>query len=387
MLPWSSFCREQSGSIRLDVAEGVIDGPNWQLSYLRHPPLSSWLSGLTSTLGSFRYAAVYALGWAFASGAFVVLALFLSRQDNSRAGLVALLAGLASPFATYVPLNFNHNITLMFFWALSLARAWRAFSRSALGDWLIFGAVAGFGLWAKYALLHLLLPLVILFWLVPEWRRQAVKPGPWLAILLCGTIIAPHFADALAKSATTVGFAVRTMPAPLGERLLWTGEFALNCTFTQVCMALLAFASGGRASLMQGWRQFREFSLASRFEQFLCVAALAPVAIVLVAALLGVKPHFLWQTPFAVSFAAFWGHAAAIGGRFNRRRLFRVSHAGLPACVHIRRRVRIRAFGFKRTGACGAGRTLLGRATQRGYSVPGEPQCAARPPSGRLDSV
>ncbi len=42
------------GSIRLDVAEGVIGGPEWQLSYFRHPPLSTWLTGLASMTGSAR---------------------------------------------------------------------------------------------------------------------------------------------------------------------------------------------------------------------------------------------------------------------------------------------------------------------------------------------
>jgi hypothetical protein len=46
------------GSIRLDVAEGVVGGPEWQLSYLRHPPLSTWLTGLASMTGPWRYATV-----------------------------------------------------------------------------------------------------------------------------------------------------------------------------------------------------------------------------------------------------------------------------------------------------------------------------------------
>ena len=335
---WISLPLLFDGSIRLDVAEGVIDGPNWQLSYLRHPPLSSWLIGAASILGPYRYAAVYTLGWALASGAFVLLALFLARNDNPQAGLIALLAGLASPFATYVPLNFNHNITVMFFWAISLGAAWRAFSRGSPGDWLIFGAVAGFGLWAKYALLHLLLPLAILFCLVPEWRRQAAKPGPWLAILLCGAIIAPHIADVLAKGSTTLQFAVHTSPAPFGQRLMWIGEFALNCALAQVTMALLATAAAGPAALEKSWRKLREWRTASRFEQFLSVAAFGPVAIVLLAALFGVKPHFLWQTPFNIGFAAFWGHAAAnAGAALNARRVSQVfiALAGLLAASYM----------------------------------------------------
>ncbi len=324
-LVWISLPLLFDGSIRRDVAEGVVDGQHWQLSYLRHPPLSTWLTGIASTLGPYRYIALYTFAWALAAGAFVLLALFLARSDKPQAGIVALLAGLASPFATYVPLNLNHNITVMFFWALTLGAAWRAFSRGGLGDWLLFGAAAGFGLWAKYALLHLVLPLVILFWFVPEWRRQAAKLGPWLAILLCLVIIAPHMADALAKGSTTLQFALHTSPAAFGKRLAWAGEFALDCALSLAVMALLAVAAAGGAALDKAWHQVREWHTASRFEQFLTVAAFGPVAIVLLAALADVKPHFLWQTPFNVSFAAFWGHAAANAGTtLNARRLSQV---------------------------------------------------------------
>ena len=105
------------GSVRLDVAEGAIDGPEWRLSYLRNPPLSTWLTGLASEAGPFRYAAVYAIGWALASAAFAGVAFFLRRVDRREAGLVALVAGLVTPAATYVPIQVNHNITLMAFWS------------------------------------------------------------------------------------------------------------------------------------------------------------------------------------------------------------------------------------------------------------------------------
>jgi len=323
-----------NGSILRDVAEGVADGPNWQLSYLRHPPLSSWLSGIASTLGPFRYATIYTFGWLLASGAFLLLGLFLARNDKPEAGLVALLAGFASPFATYIPLNLNHNITVIFFWSLSFGVAWRAFTRGGLGDWLSFGAAVGAGLWAKYALLHLILPLVILFWLVPEWRRQVAKPGPWLAILVCLAIIAPHLADVVSKGATTLQYAVKATPVPLGGRAIRLIVFVLNCAQAQIGMALIAMAFGGGAVLGKAWRQIRDWRAASRFEQFLGVAAFGPVAIVLFATVLGAEPQFLWQTPFSIGFAAFWGHAAANAGTAQHtRRLFQVFAAF--ACLFV----------------------------------------------------
>ncbi len=65
------------GSIRQDVAEGVVDGLEWRLSYPIHPPFSSWLSALASSLGPLRHAAVDAIGFTLASGAFAIVAALL----------------------------------------------------------------------------------------------------------------------------------------------------------------------------------------------------------------------------------------------------------------------------------------------------------------------
>jgi 4-amino-4-deoxy-L-arabinose transferase-like glycosyltransferase len=141
-----------------DIAEGVVDGPEWQLSYLRHPRLSSWLSGLASTTGPWRCAVLFSIALGFACAAFAIGAGFIARVDRRAAGIVALMAGLASPYASYWPLKFNHNISVMPFWAMTIWAAWYAFEGGALGAWALLGVIVGLGLWAKYAILHLVIP-------------------------------------------------------------------------------------------------------------------------------------------------------------------------------------------------------------------------------------
>jgi 4-amino-4-deoxy-L-arabinose transferase-like glycosyltransferase len=323
------------GSIRQDVAEGVIDGREWQLSYLVHPPFSSWLNGLASTLGPFRYAAVDTIGFVLASGAFAIVAALLAKVDRPASGLVALLAGLASPFATYVPIQVNHNIGLMPFWAAALAAAWFAFEGGSLAQWAAFGVVVGLGLWAKYSILHLVAPLAVLFFLVPEWRRRTLTLGPWLALLLCAAIVAPHFLDVLRKGSTTLQYATRTLPAPFSVRLGWIGEFALDCALAQAPMALVALAACGRAPLVAAIRAMTSLKSASRLDLFVHVAALGPALVILGAAPLGVHPHYLWITAPSLGFALWWGRAAGRAG-FARApgRVF-VAFAALAALLIV----------------------------------------------------
>ena len=337
---WSAMAGLLEGSIRLDVAEGVVDGPHWRLSYLRHPPFSSWLTGLATHAGPFRYVAVYAIGLTLSCGAFAVVALFMRRQAGEQAGWVALCAGLASPYATYVPLQVNHNIGVMPFWALVLAAAWSAFSNRRLMDWALLGAAFGLGLWAKYAILHLMAPLALYYVVAPDWRRRILAPGPWLAFAIASIMIAPHLADVFANGATTLQFAARTEPVSLFARALWIGEFALNCALTQVAMALLAVAAGGRGVMRAAWSPLADFFHASSFQRYLTVAAFGPVSLVLCAALLGVRPHYLWLTPFTLSFAAYWAFAAAQGEGGPPRRVWRafgaLSLLAIAAYVGVR---------------------------------------------------
>ena len=302
------------GSIRQDVAEGVIDGLEWRLSYPPHPPFSPWLTALAYNSGSFRYAALDIIGCALACGAFGIVAMLLARADRPASGLIALLGGLVSPYATYVPIQLNHNIGLMPFWAGTLATAWFAFEGGSLAQWAALGVVVGCAFWAKYAIAHLVAPLAVLFFLVPEWRRRTFTLGPWFALMLCIAIAAPHFVDVIRQGSTTLQYATRTMHATFWVRLGWVGEFTLDCVLAQATMAVLALIACGRAPLVAAIRAMMSPLSATRLDLFVHAAALGPVLVILGAAPLGVRPHYLWVTAPSLSFALWWGRAAGRAG-------------------------------------------------------------------------
>jgi hypothetical protein len=302
------------GSIDNDVAEGVVDGSAWQLSYLRHPPLSSWLSGLASTTGPYRYAVLFSIALAFACGAFAVGAAFVRRLDGRAAGLVALMAGLGSPYASYWPLKFNHNIGVMPFWALAILTAWQAFEGGSLGAWALFGVVVGLGLWAKYSILQLVVPLALSFFAVPAWRKKALTAGPWIAVLICLAIIAPQLIDVAHKGATTLKWAIRQTDSNALQHLGSMGEFILDAVLANLSLALIAWAACGRVRLLQAIRSMFARETRSRLDLFLHVAALGPVLVIVLAAPFGVHLFYQWVTPLAIGFAVWWGHAAGRAG-------------------------------------------------------------------------
>ncbi|MGD0642384.1 MAG: glycosyltransferase family 39 protein [Roseiarcus sp.] len=311
---WVGLGVRLQGSIDNDVAEGVVDGSAWQLSYLRHPPLSSWLSGLASMTGPYRYAVLFSIALAFACGAFAVSAVFVRRLDGRAAGLVALMAGLSSPYASYWPLKFNHNIGIMPFWALAILTAWFAFEGGSLGAWALFGVVVGLGLWAKYAILQLVGPLALLFFAVPEWRKKTLTAGPWVAGLICLAIIAPQSIDVAHKGGTTLKWAIHQTDSDALQRVGWMAMFLLDAVLANLSLALIAWAACGRVPLLTAIRSMLARETRSRLDLFLHVAALGPVLVIVLAGPFGVRLFYHWVTPLVIGFAVWWGHAAGRAG-------------------------------------------------------------------------
>ena len=304
------------GSIRLDVSEGAIGGREWQLAYLRHPPFTTWLVEVARRAGPQRYVALYALGQALALGGILLLALAAVRLENARenafaaAGLTILMS-LASPVATYIPIQLSHNIGLMLATGLVILTAWEAFERTSLVRWLAFGVSVGLSLWVKYAIGLVILPLMFAFLIVPPWRRQLATAGPWLAMAAAAIVIAPHAIFVATHGATTVSFATRTVSPGFLTNLRYAAEFLANAALFMAPMAVAAGLRGGLAGI--------RFRIASSFmpatitrqDIFRHAIAFGPVFITAAAALVaGVKPRLLWLTPMVPVFALWWAHYA-----------------------------------------------------------------------------
>jgi hypothetical protein len=197
---------------------------------MRGRPASRW----RPRSGPWRYAAVYLIGQSLSLAALALVVIFVRRFDGRPTALLALMMGLASPFTTYVPIQVSHNIGLMPFWMLALLTAWSAFEQ-----------------WAKYAILLLVGPLGLAFLAIPQWRRQLLTPGPWIAFCIGAIVIAPHVKDVLDKCATTIAFATKTQRAGFGHSVGVGAKFLLNCILAQAIMVVIALAAVDRRSLLQ----------------------------------------------------------------------------------------------------------------------------------------
>ncbi|NDA47407.1 MAG: hypothetical protein EBY21_09065 [Alphaproteobacteria bacterium] len=309
---WIVLALIMEGSIRLDVAEGVIGGPEWQISYLRHPPFSTWLTGLTWRFGALRYVALFALGQLLMLSGLLIIGRLLHRSQNAAGFAPAAFAFILLPFATYIPLQVNHNLGVTPFWALTLLMSWLAFETGQKRYWIGFGLAVGLGVWAKYAIFHLVAPLGLLFLIVPVWRAQLRTSGPWIAALVGLAVVLPHLVDSFAKGASTISFAMRAEGGTVLRRMSYMGEFALDALLYNLTIAAILTVLLGWQALRSGLEKFINSLMHSRFDLFVATAAMGPILLIILFVPLGIRPRLLWLTPISMSFVLLWGRIAAL---------------------------------------------------------------------------
>jgi len=313
--------------LRLDVAEAAAFGPDFQLTYAKHPPLSFWLTALAAKLGPFRYVAVHALGAVFSTFAQYYVARFCQRTMSDKAATVAILLGITSPFATYLAIQFNHNIALMPFWAMTIGFALKAYETNEAKYWALLGLVVGLALWAKYAIGLLCLPLLCAFLIVPEWRQSLKTIKPYIAIIVFLLIVMPHLTAVYQQNGRTIQYALRVWHNDFSERLANAFLIIYIAALSNLLMFVIVAIAGGYRNVAASLKSVT--SSAFKLEPtaiFYTLASFGPVLIIFYSAFLGIRVRSLWITPITLGFVFWWAHVA-----FNTEQTISIRRAIIAA--------------------------------------------------------
>ncbi len=329
ILPWTL-----EHSLRLDAAEGAFGGLEWQLSYIKHPPLSEWLTAIAWYAGPFRYGAVYAISQLLVVTAVFISARFVQRLHGDKAALIVVILGLVSPFATYIPIQLNHNISVMPFWALTLVTAWFAFESDRIKPWIAFGLAVAVGIWAKYSVLHLVAGLGVAFLLVPTWRARLLTPGPWIAAVTGLVVISPHVWDIWRKGFTTLHYALHTSQMTWTELAGFSGNMLMNCLLLFGFAGLLGGLIVGWAPLQTAVSRILDPRRMTRLDILVHAALLGPIIVMVAAPAFEVRARPLWMTPLIIPVIVWWGQClGAVGATLSVQRAMRVGVAVMGVFV------------------------------------------------------
>ncbi|MHC4973936.1 MAG: glycosyltransferase family 39 protein [Planctomycetota bacterium] len=222
------------GNPPLDVLEGAAWGQNAALGYFKHPPLPAWLTDAAVRVGRALTGSgawpVYLLSQLFMALTFVAVWRLAHRLLDPPLALLAVVALELSPWYTLVTGEFNHNIAVLAFFALSADAFERAVHRGRRGDWLRLGLWLALGGLSKYVIALLALSMAAHLLLHAPARRHLRTRGPYLALAVALLVCLPHLVWLVRSDFQPVSYALaRGKGAPVPwPRLLYPAYFAAS---------------------------------------------------------------------------------------------------------------------------------------------------------------
>ena len=188
---WTALPTILYPNLPLDLIEALTYGREWQLGYDKLPPLPWWLVEIVYRLVG-HDVAYYALAQLSVIAAFAVVWMMARRLVGPVRALLAVLIIDGLHYFNYTAAKFNHDVIQLPLWAIAGYAYWRALRQGRLIDWIVLGASIGLGVWAKYFIVVLALPLALFVLADRRARRSFTTPGPYLAVLVALLIMSPH---------------------------------------------------------------------------------------------------------------------------------------------------------------------------------------------------
>ncbi len=302
LLVWTLLPALLNANLPLDVIEALAWGREWQWGYYKHPPLSAWLAELAAFLSGGSDWGIYLLSQlCIAVGFWAMWRLAGEFLDPLKAVLsVLLLEGIA--YHSYTSPEFNVNVSMLAFWALTILYFRLAITRHSLAAWLLCGLFAGLGFLSKYLIVFLLLPLFLYLVFEPEHRKEFTRPGLYLGLVLFLLIISPHLVWVLDNNLITINYGLRRTGSEDTSALYRHTVHPLKFLVGQLLYLLPALLL--TASLVK--TDFRKHFLYSPDHRFVALVFLGPILCYFLLSLAtGMKIRTMWGTPLFVASGLF----------------------------------------------------------------------------------
>lgn len=191
-LLWSIAPFVVRSSLPFDTLESMAWGAQWQLGYLKHPPLSAWVSAIFMQLFGVGYAQ-YALAQIAILVMFWAMWRLAQKFVSPGAALVSVmvLEGVLF-FSLYSP-KFNVTSLMVPVWALSMLVFYCCLTEKKPWQWIVFGILNAANILTKYQAGIIFIPFLAVLLLTQSGREAFKKAWVYVSLFITLILLVPHF--------------------------------------------------------------------------------------------------------------------------------------------------------------------------------------------------
>ena len=286
-----------NNNLPLDTIEALAWGSNLDWGFNKHPPMSAFFVKVFFKIFGAQDWAYYFLSQICIIISFI--AVFKFAEDffeNNIFSLFSVLLLEGIYFYNFTTPEFNVNVCLMPFWALTVLYLWRGIKNDKITDWLLFGLFAGFGFLSKYLFIYLGLAVdIFLAYMLYKKKinfKCIISLIPFLIVLL------PHLIWLTENDYVTITYGLHRTGTE-DPSLLNHIKHPLIFLIKQIgilipfILMFLFLTSNLRSNL-----EFRDDKLVF----LISITALPILLVFLTSIFMGVKIRTMWMSPFYLFF-------------------------------------------------------------------------------------
>jgi len=297
LIIWTAIPVLTNNNLPLDTIEALAWGSNLDWGFNKHPPMSAFAV-------EFFYQIFGSQDWAyyFLSQIFVIISFFVVFKlaeeffENKVYCLLSVLLLEGIYFYNFTTPEFNVNVCLMPFWALTVLYLWKGFKDNKIIDWLLVGLFAGFGFLSKYLFIYLGLAMdIFLIYMIYKKKidfKCLVSLIPFLIVLL------PHLIWLSKNDYITITYGLHRTGT--GEQNLLDHIIHPMIFLGKQIGILIPFFL---MVVFLNRKLKNKFNFKDDKLLFLIAINIIPIALVfLTSMIMGVKIRTMWMTPFYLFF-------------------------------------------------------------------------------------
>tara|TARA_Y100001970_G_scaffold235723_1_gene294913 strand:- start:144 stop:1409 length:1266 start_codon:yes stop_codon:yes gene_type:complete len=297
---WTAIPSLTNNNLPLDTIEALAWGSNLDWGFSKHPPMSAFLVEIFYQIFGAQDWSYYLLSQICIISSFFIV--FKFAEDFFKEKIfcflsVLLLEGIF--FYNFTTPEFNVNICLMPFWALTVLYIWKGYKDNKIIDWFLAGLFAGFGFLSKYLFIYLGFGIDI--FLIYMIYKKKIDFKCLVSIVTFLIVLLPHLIWLTKNNYITITYGLdRTGSVDqnsLGHiihPLIFLGkQIGILIPFFLMFLFLI--------NKIKSKFNFKDNKLL-----FLLAINITPLALVfLTSMVMGVKIRTMWMTPFYLFFGVF----------------------------------------------------------------------------------